>query len=223
MAFVFPTNLFAFREQDVDIERQVLSGGVSVSGAEDKVLSDGGGRVYAQFTDGPLIDRETIMAWRAVTGRLDGGVTPAVVPFCDRRHQPYGTRVLSSVPYSDGTTHSDGTEFAAAGGAFADVTADAALRATRLIISAAALPRPLIGGEWFTIDHPDKGPRAYKVISIPDPGVVEFRPPLREAVAEGQSLDFENPRCLMVQDGATNSSVQIHRAGSAQIRFVEAP
>lgn len=218
MADTFPTGRFGFMQQEVDIERQTLSGGTALSGATDRISADGGGRVFAEFGGGELVDRETVLAWRAVLAGLDEGVTPVIVPFCDARHQPYGGE--HAVTYGDGTTHSDGTLFSG-GGPFAEVTADAALRATSLSFNG-AFSRPLIGGEWFTILHPSKGPRAYKVSSIDsDAGTLSFRPPLREAIEAGTKLDFSNPRCLMVQDGRASSAVMAKRHTTAQIRFVE--
>lgn len=129
MADTFPTSLFGFKSQDVDIERQVLSGSTSLSGETDVVAIDGGGRVYAEFGEGDLIDRDKVLAWRALLTILEEGVTEMVVPFCDIRHQPFGGE--HHVTYGDGATHSDGTLFAG-GGPFGETTAPAALRATSL-------------------------------------------------------------------------------------------
>lgn len=216
MADTFPTGRFGFMQQEVDIERQTLSGGTALTGATDRISADGGGRVFAEFGGGELVDRDTVLAWRALTARLGEGVTPMVVPFCDARHQPYGG--THEVTYGDGAYHSDGTPFAG-GGSFGEVTADAALRATTLEFNA-VLAQPLIGGEWFTIVHPTKGERAYRVHSV-DGSALSFRPPLREAVAAGTELDFTNPRCLMVQDGRAGVGLMARRHTTAAIRFVE--
>lgn len=217
MADLFPTSLFGFKSQDVDIERQTLSGGTSLSGETDVTSTDGGGRVYADFGEGDLIDRNKVLAWRALLTILEEGVTQMVVPFCDIRHQPFGGE--HTVTYGDGTTHSDGTPFAG-GGPFAEATADAALRATSLSFNG-AFAQPLIGGEWFTVEHETKGPRAYRVRTIVG-DTVTFRPPLREAVLAGAVLDFANPRCLMVQDGKATATISNRRHTVAAIRFVEA-
>lgn len=218
MADIFPTGRFGFMQQEVDIERQTLSGGTALSGDTDRISADGGGRVFAEFAGGELIDRDKVLAWRALLAVLDEGITPMIVPFCDPRHQPFGGEHV--VTYSDGATHSDGTPFAG-GGPFAEVTADAALRATTLSFNG-AFSQPLIGGEWFSIEHPTKGERAYKVRTV-DGGTLTFRPPLREAVPVGAQLNFAAPRCLMVQDGRASSALVARRQTTAAIRFVEAP
>lgn len=221
MADRFPTGRFGFLEQQVDIERQTMEGGESLAGGSDRIATDGGGRVFAEFGGGELVDRDKVLAWRALLGILEDGVTPMVVSFCDARHQPVVG--MKTTTYSDDTTHSDGTPFAGgAGGAEVATTAAAALRATSLAF-AGTFPTPLIGGEWFTIDHPTKGPRAYKVRTVNDPaGTLTFRPPLREAVASGTPLDFNDPRCIMVQDGRASSALVNRRQTTAAIRFVEA-
>lgn len=220
MADLFPTARFGFMQQEVDIERQTISGGMALSGAEDKISADGGGRVFAEFSNGALVDRATVLAWRAMLGVLEEGATAVIVPFCDPRHQPYSG--VHRVTYGDDTTHSDGSEFVG-GDSFGYASAAGALRATSLAFSGSFL-QPLIGGEWFTVEHPTKGPRAYKVIAIDaDTSTLTFRPPLREAIASGTELDFANPRCLMVQDGRTSSSLENRRQTTAAIRFVEKP
>lgn len=220
MPDIFPTSRFGFLQQEVDIERQTLDGGTALSGAKDTISADGGGRVFAEFGDGALVDRDKVLGWRALLGLLESGVTPMIVPFCDIRHQPYGTEHL--VTYGDGSVHDDGT-LIAGGGPVASASFAAPLRATSLFFSG-LFPRPLIGGEWFTIEHPTKGERAYKVGKVDaDAGSMTFRPPLREAIDAGTALDFANPRCLMVQDGRAGAVLEYRRQTTAAIRFVEAP
>ena len=219
MADVFPTHIFGFLRKEVNIERQTLKGGTSLSGEQDVVSTDGGGRVFAEFGDGSLVDRGPNMAWRALVTLLEEGVTPFDVPFCETRFTPYGA-ASSGVPHSDGSPFSDGSLYEADGGV-ASVAAPAALRATTLQMTL-ALPQPLVGGEWFAINHPNKGWRAYRVSRISGSDI-SFRPPLREAVTGGETVDFIHPRCRMVADGRPGTPAQFGRYGEAAIRFVEAP
>lgn len=214
----FPTSRFAFDEQEIDIERRTISGGVSLAGEEDVIETDGGGRVFAEFAGGPLLEREDNLAWRAIGTRFGSGTEPIIVPFCDRLHQPYGYE--HSVPHSDDTPFDDDSEYSG-GGPVASVAADAALRATTLSLTL-DLPQDLIGGEWFSINHPTKGWRAYNIATV-DGSTVTFRPPLREAVTAGDTVDFDNPRCLMRVDGRPPRRIEIGQYGEASIRFVEAP
>lgn len=221
----FPTRLFGFLTKEVDIERQTINGGTAVSGATDRISADGGGRVFAEFADGALVDRNVVLAWRALTGILEEGVNPVVVPFCDPRHQPGQPRRLA-VPHSDGTPFDDESLYASIDGLVAEAAA-ATLRATTLVITGDLSGKTLLGGEWFAIEHATKGWRAYKVRRVPSQdetgATIEFRPPLREAIADGTTVDFENPRCLMVADMRPSTKIMFARHTDAQIRFVEAP
>ncbi len=219
---IFPTARFSFDEQEVDIERRTVSGGTALSGEEDVIETDGGGRVFAEFASGPLLERADQLAWRAITTRFGSGTVPVIVPFCDRLHQPYGNE--HDVTHSDGSTFDDGEEYSG-GGPVASVVVDAALRATTLTLDV-ELAQPLIGGEWFSIEHPTKGWRAYNVQTVEgddDALTVTFSPPLREAVSAGDPVDFHEPRCLMRVDGRPPRKIEIGRYGEAAIRFVEAP
>jgi hypothetical protein len=223
MALTFPTALFGFLDQEVDIERQTLKGGVALSGEQDISSTDGGGRVFAEFSNGSLVDRAKVLAWRALLGTLEEGVTPMVVPFCDIRHQPYGGE--HRVPHSDDTPFSDGSLYTG-GGPVASSAGAVARRGTITSLNI-QLAQPLIGGEWFTVSHPTEGDRAYKVRSIdaqtPTTATIRFSPPAREAWPAGTVIDFRDPRCLMVQDGRASSGLQGRRMTVAAIRFVEAP
>lgn len=226
MPRIIDPSIFGFTDQDIDIAGLATSGGASISGIDDPIRSDGGGYVIASFTGGSLLDREANLAWRAITTGFDGGATPVVVLFCDRAHQPVNRRVR--VPHSDGTPFGDGSEYGS-GAASAEIVAilngqTGGLRATQLQISA-VLPMPLIGGEWFTIVHLAWGERAYNILSVTlnDDATytIEFRPPLREAVEIAGPLDFENPRCRMVQADKTSKAINMKRLGTAALSFKE--
>lgn len=223
MTVTFPTARFAFDEQEIDIERRTISGGTALNDEEDVIETDGGGRVFAEFANGPLLDREDVLAWRAIGTRFGSGTEAIIVPFCDKTHQPYGNEHL--VTHSDDTTFDDGTEYSG-GGPVATASADAALRATTIEITI-AFDQELVGGEWFGIEHPTKGWRAYNICTIIDQtdttATVAFRPPLREAVSAGDTIDFAEPRCLMRVDGRPGQRLELGNYGEAAIRFVEAP
>lgn len=220
---VFPTCLFAPNEFQADLERRTVSGGGSLSGDEDIIATDGGGRVFVEIGDPYLDDADAALAWRALDAYCDGGARAIIVPFCDGRHQP--TQGFSDTPHSDGSTFSDETEYSQ-GDASGEVAADAALRATVLQLSDLAMARPLMGGEWLSIDHPTMRWRAYRIAEITaqdaDAGTatVSIRPPLREATAAGTPVDFALPRCVMRPEGGLPSPTSIgYASGSA--RFVE--
>lgn len=214
---VFPTCLFAPNGVEADIERRVVSGGTSLSGDETLIGTDGGGRVFAEFSDFYLDDPEVALAYRALSVIAEDGLNPIFVPLCDARHQPTQGRV--TVPHSDGSSFSDETLYQQQDGE-AVTTADAPLRATSLAIQAVSFARALQGGEWFSIDHPTMRHRCYRVGTIQG-GTITFRPPLREAVPAGATLNFGDPLCTMRVDGAMRSPSTFGYAEAPSLRFVE--
>lgn len=220
---VFPTCLFAPNDFQADFDRRTISGGESLSGDEDLIATDGGGRVFVEIGDPYLDDVNAAKAWRALDAYCDGGARAIIVPFCDGRHQPWAASV--TVPHSDDTTFSDETEYSQTG-ASGEVAANAALRATVLSLNNLGLPTDLLGGEWLSIDHPTMRWRAYRIAEIldydADAGTarLSIRPPLREAVTIGEDVDFAKPRCTMRVEGGLPSPTSMgYASGSA--RFVE--
>jgi hypothetical protein len=214
---VFPICLFSPDGVDADIDRRTVSGGTALSGEEDLIATDGGGRVFVEFSNFYLDDPQVALAYRALSAGSDGGATPFVVPFCDSKHQP--TIGTITVPHSDDTPFSDDSEYEQFD-ASAVVASDAALRATAMTLTEIELARDLVGGEWFTIVHPVHGDRAYRLIEVDGPAI-KFRPPLREAVTAGTAVDFANPRCVMRLDGEMRSPVTLGFADGPGARFVE--
>lgn len=219
---VFPTCLFAPDGQEADIERRVTTGGAALSGDEDIVATDGGGRVFYEISDPFLDDVPTALAWRAISAYLDDGARAIIVPLCDARHQP--NYDLATVPHSDGSPFSDESEYVTSGSQAAIILA-APLRSTTIRINKATLGRSLLGGEWLSINHPAWRWRAYRVAEIleqtDNEALLSIRPPLREAVAIGEAVDFNDPRCVMRLDGSMRSPMSGGFASGAPVRFVE--
>lgn len=216
----FPTCLFGFLTRDPTIERRTLSGGVSLSGVEDVVQTDFGGYVQFVMGDANLLRREQVLAFRALATELSGGMVEVVVPLCDARHQPtFGRKRVS---HSDGTPFSDDTEYSQWGDSVA-AASSAAVGSTQLSITIGALDKPLLGGEWFSIDHPAIGHRAYNVYSVND-GVIKFLPPLRADVSANEKLNFGNPKCVMRVLGDMRAPVNMGSGyATYSVTFIEAP
>lgn len=202
---VWPFRLFPAQVGTPRLVGGALRGGQSLSGVATAIRSDGGGLWFLEFTGIFVRTPDQVRAWRAWEGYLDGGATNCIVPYIDYRHAPRpivdGSPALPPppVPHSDDSYLSDDTGYV--GSVMSAVlTADAALRATTVGIEM-LVGSDLRGGEHFTLDHADVGPRLYRVISIEsaDAGVheVTIRPPLREAVTAGMVADFDTPRCVM--------------------------
>lgn len=219
---VFPTCLFAPNGTEADIERRTISGGVALDGDETIIATDGGGRVFLEMSDFYLDDVPVALAWSAISAWMDGGVRPIIVPFCDARHQPIYD--LDGVPHSDGTTFSDESLYDTAS-CTAELSEDAALRATTIQVALTTLGRALLGGEWLSIDHPSMRWRAYRIAEIiaqdDASAILSIRPPLREAVSAGTLIDFDDPRCVMRLSGDMRAPRSMGYAEGSALRFIE--
>lgn len=161
-----------------------LNGGVNVGGNTTVARTDGGG-IWVGEQSFLLTEYDQIKAARAIEACLDGGVGQIVTWSFEKPFVP-GSLTAADVPHADGAPFGDGSLYESVP-AGATVTADYPLRAT--IISLTMLSGVLQGGEHFSIIHPVRGWRRYRVARVGD-GSAEIRPPLREAVTMGTPLYF---------------------------------
>jgi hypothetical protein len=229
--YVFPVRLFAPTSLQVRIMGAALTSPANVAGEAQFAEISGGGRWVADFGEAALWTPAKVKAWRALAAAADNGATPILVPLGDRRHQPLTNPLVT--PDAFGLSiWDDGLTPWTADQVDAIVTADAALGETELTFAIIA-PKALVGGEHFAINHPTWGWRLYIVTRVKSGGlgtgdttVVDFRPPLREAIVAADSpatlLNFDSPRCLMRVDGDMSETLDMLRFGHATARFVEA-
>lgn len=178
------------------------SGGRALSGDEQLVATDGGGRWRARLPLQLVSTPDQVRTFRAVIEQMEFGTVPVVLPVLDTPHQPWPNAIddaARDLPYSDGSRHSDDSGFVN-GAIVARLAAAAALRATVLEIEQVAMSS-LKAGEYFTLAHPTAGPRLYVVKKIVDVSgsvrTVQIAPPLREGAGNNDPADFGEPRCLM--------------------------
>jgi hypothetical protein len=217
---VFPTHLLGFSGIAADIERRVTSGGISLSGQEDVVASDGGGRFFVEFNEPYLDQREIALAWRAIAAKLGDGPVPIIVPIGDLRHQfNQEIRVPQGLPWwteAEYVTADTG----------ATASAIAALRDLTLEVAISFLPGPLMAGMWLSIDHPTMRHRAYRIAEVVAQNNASaslvLSHPLREAVSVGTPIEFVDPRCVCHVDGTMLSPTTFGFTEiSNALRFVE--
>lgn len=217
---VFPTHLFGFSDIDPDIDRRTITGGAALSGSEDVIATDGGGRVFVEFGDPYLDEPDLARAWRAISDVLQGGVTPVIVPLADLRHQQgREVRVPRSLPFWTEAEYATGTSGVT-------LAADAALRATTLQLAFAYVPFvPLQAGIWLSIDHATIRHRAYRIAEVVSQSgtaaTVKLSHPLRIATTAGLAVELTDPRCVMRLEGEMRSPTNFGFASGGQIRFVE--
>ena len=222
---------FHFEDQDIRVVGSEVDGGTSLAGITDVVETSGGGYWQGDWSGADFggrsdEERAETLAWRAVNAGLSGG-RPAVVPACDRWHQP----VISTgrtVPHSDGTPFSDGSEYVnGRSSAFVLEVVngqDGGLNCTILDIAITS-DRPLIGGERFTyIGAGGWNERMAEIASVEDvPGGkrISFIPPIRGGIGPGDPLDFDTPRCVMRRASEPTNALNMGLWSSASITMVE--
>lgn len=224
---VFPARLFRPQTVTPQLIGGAVTGGVSAGGVSQYADMSGGGLWQIEQRGITLRDRETYMAFRALSSAARNGATAMIVPVEDRKHQPINAK-LTTTPFDDTSLWNDAVAWDQAE-VDAIVTSTAALRATTLHFTYAA-PKALVGGELFSILHGgNKGWRLYSVdqlvsggLGTGDATVVNISPPLRAATAIDTPLNFDSPRCVCrVVGGLAALWNRLDRVGPADAVFQE--
>lgn len=188
-----------------------------------RISTDGGGWWVAQFDEMKAATPLHHRALRAMTLRMRGGRV-FDVPFIEQAP----TGALSTVPFSDGTTFGDGSEFVS-GAMTAVLAADVALNDDTATIQIST-GHVLQGGDVFSIDNgPLLGSSMFATSEVEEvsPGLwsVEIGPQFRRAHPAGTALNFNDPHCAMrLEDPEGAMWPRIVRGwhGTASALFVEA-
>jgi hypothetical protein len=223
MTLMWPDAVLRPQNVAFDLAPRTLAGPSSVSGFTQVVASDAG--IWKAKFGGIIVNRrQRVLAFRAIDALLEGRMTPILVPLC-RGYQPVPAGAVDAglyqeVPHSDDAFFDDDTGYV---GTVNDVTASAGAPAR-----AVSIPVEIgYAGEIEPGQHFSIGERLYRVRGIvvagPTAATITFRPPLREAVASGDRLEFDNPICRMrlATDDAMNLELQLRRFGSPTVEFIE--
>lgn len=178
-----------------------MSGGRSLSGKLQAVGTDAG---FWLVTLGniPIRTKEDVLAWRAVSMALDGRLGTCLVPFYDAKRAPWPNGVPGA------------TIVCTASGAMA-------AGATSGSINMSTGAAPEVGMTWSA------GERGYvlKTVGAPTGTVypVTFRPPLREAIGNGDPLEFAHPvvRCRLREDDGMALELDLQRFAVKTVEFEE--
>lgn len=218
--FIFPAHLFNPSDVQAVIGRRTVTGGESLSGDEDVIATDGGGRWEITYSGIDLSTPQLVRAWEAWDSHLASGVGECLVPLVsiETANRPAQGKDLAdpSDIYADDELFPETVEYAAPY-IIASVSADAPLRATSISIEVSKGAR-LIGGEKFSV-----GDRAYKIERETSPGIFKIDPPLREAVSGEASIEIAWPvvKCRLEPSRSIVPSFSQGPFGEAEIRFVE--
>jgi hypothetical protein len=147
------------------------------------------------------LERE-IRQWTAFLGRLENGSAQIAVPHLGVGNPwPAGyVGPLPGVTHSDGTSFSDGSLYRTKSIAYELV--DAVASRAREMRLRRIYGGNLMGGEFFTLEGGEFGPRLHYISQVKEISGDVFtvrigNPPLRQGYAAGTFADFESPRCLM--------------------------
>jgi hypothetical protein len=225
MTIEIPWNRLIENSHDWNLVGNTMTAGQTSAMSVD-IRSDGGGFWRATLSNIRFKDRSDTLLWRAIRNIANGGIVPIVVYRRDATWAPFpGTTEGEITSHSDGTYFDDGTGYYEA---TIDVTCNggAALRATTMVLNLNVCAA-LQGGECFSINHATFGWRLYEIGTAieNDDGTttITFNPPLREAITDGEQLEFDRPRCTMklANSSAMDFSNQTYPFSLASVTFVE--
>lgn len=224
----FPETLARDQRISWELQSKILTGGRTLSGVQTITSIDGGGFWTCAMGSVQVSTPSHVRAWRAISGRMDGGATPIVLTNRDEIVAPWptaGTYTAYQAAHDDDASFSDGSVYVS-NQIVASVYSGADLRATSLTLQFTA-GAALQGGEYFSIEHQTFSHRLYRVVSVDTSGsnpVVTIRPPLREAVTAGTVVDFDNPKCVMRLATPDAMDLMLERRifGQVDVRWVEA-
>jgi len=212
----------------------------------------GGGALFCSYEECFVQKPEEHEYFNWIAARMDGSFRFANVSILTDWSGPFPLNALGvPQPFVGGITHSDGSTFSdGAGYSQATVTGivrtAAAVGAGTLSIRIYGASRRLRWSDWFSIYHddvgavPGKGWRAYRywestflgegtqVVSGATRTYQDYdlaiTPPLRQAVAANERLEFARPRCAMKFPTGFTLAQQIEGFWRANptLQFVEA-
>lgn len=224
----FPYSELKMRSFRLDIVGQVISGGITANGQQQRVNAGGGGLWALQANFPRFTTANQIRAWRVVQYGSQGGVVPVNIAICDLRQAP---RPTNWAPTGDGVPHSDGSSFGdgslySSPSIIANLAADAARRATTIRVTFDGDSVPL-GGEFFSLAY---GVGKHELHVTTGSTLVStntydltFEPPLRAAHTAGDAVTFDHPTGTFVLAAADAMSMATDygRWGQGEAAFIE--
>ncbi|MEZ2132463.1 MULTISPECIES: hypothetical protein [unclassified Sinorhizobium] len=223
---VWPSCLLRPQQVQANVVPFTRSGGKSLGGVEPVTRTDLG--YWAIDYSGVVMQNrknDQWRTWQAIRQKLGGRSGLIAVPVRASMSAPYPSgeyEATSSIPHSDGTTHSDGTGYLQnAISVVSDGTTPLGATTIRLrIINAAA---DLVGVRFsFNYALYETGP----AISIDgDVWTVPISPSVRELIPSGSDLEFDRPMCLchLADDrGMDVTQDAVSKNAHPNVSFIEA-
>jgi hypothetical protein len=209
-----------------------IGGGQSASGITGNADMSGGGIVAVTYSNVQLgnANQGALRYWLRLASALAGGVRPIIVPFLVDWTQPIFLPMRSRLsPFSDGATFDDGSKFYSPP-VLGAIVSSALVGAGTVSSSVIGGSGSLEGGEWFGVNHPTKGNRAYQVVDIDGYSfdangnkiyTFAIRPTLREALVGNEAVDWWRPKCVMKLAEPIVTTVEKFWWSTPSIKLVE--
>jgi hypothetical protein len=200
---MFPVDTLRPTRARFDNIGSAIEGGANGMGEALSVETSGGGTVTASYEglmlEGPD-ERYEILNW--LGARLNGGFRFINVPIVNDKIGPWNIPLFGS----NGAMLAGAADPATS--VYGQMTASAALNAGVISLQVVGPARDLRWSDWFSINHPTKGWRAYRYWDVVSKSGSNYSlaisPPLREAVPAGTRVELVRPRCVMkLQRGST--------------------
>lgn len=233
-------NLLGPASTSTDVVGSAIDGGRNGAGESQSIEMSGGGLLTATYTDCKIVSKEQLEYINFLGARLNGGFRYINVPIITDWFGPFPTIGGLPAPFVTGIPHSDGSLFTDTSGysqatVWGEVLAAASGNAGIISMRVYGLNRPLRWSDWFSIYHPTKGWRAYRYWEVQaavdgnngqpyTDYTLALAPPLREAVAVGDRVEFARPRFVgkFKADFTLPSVVEAYFVTQQTIQFSEA-
>lgn len=223
MTVRWPVSVLPPRRVSFDIAPRTLAAPANIYGV-GQVVSQDAGIWRATFGDIYVRGRFPVVMFRGIATELEGRLGKIIVPLC-RSYQPASLEaieggILTAVPHSDETFFSDDAGYVGETVSVVLVGAVAA-RATAMSVNI------VFGGTLMPGHHFSVGDRLYRIKTVTytsgTTANITVRPPVREAIADGTSLDFEQPVCRMrlATDTEMDLELALRREGNPTVNFIE--
>lgn len=222
--FIFPVHLFNPASIKAGVVENVISGGQALSGDEDVIATDGGGRWQITYSGINLRTAEQERKWDAWASHLAGGARAIYVPLVSLRTAPRPVAGVGlarpSAIYADDPYFPTEVRFASPY-IVAQTVGAAALRATTLTILVTQGAR-IQGGEKFSING-----RAHKIERVTARNGMQatciISPPTRAAIGAGTAVEFGWPyvQCKAAIGQDLIPDMSFGRNGAVSVTFVE--
>lgn len=223
----FPYSILKMKSFRLDLVGQVISGGITAAGQQQRVNASGGG-LWALQADFPRFSTpDQVRSWRVIQYGSQGGVEPVNIAICDIRQAPRPTNWAPSygVPHSDGTPFSDGSLYAS-DNIVAALAADATLRATTIRVTFDSDSVPM-GGELFSLAYGEDRHELHVTTGATlvsgNTYDLTIVPPLRAAHSAGELVNWDHPTgtFVLAQPDSMSAGLDYGRWMNATAAFVE--